>query len=251
MKENDKIGYVYLTTNLVNGKQYVGQHLHDVFDKGYKGSGTYILNAINKYGWDNFKCEVLQWCSTQTQLNEVEDNCIRLYGTMVPNGYNLKGGGANGRYSKEAKKNMSNAQKGRVVTEEQRTKISKTLKGRKRGSLSEQIRKNMSEAAKKRTKRCPMPKSTGGWKHTKEWSAKMSEKRKGHTVENETRKKLSEAQDKYKKKVRQYTLDGEFIKEWASLHEIKRELGFECSAISNCCKGKAKTAYKHLWKFAS
>ena len=33
----EKIGYVYLTTNLVNGKQYVGQHLSAKFDKRYKG----------------------------------------------------------------------------------------------------------------------------------------------------------------------------------------------------------------------
>lgn len=141
----EKIGYVYLTTNLLNGKQYVGQHLSDGFDKYYKGSGIAITNAINKYGWDNFTCEVLQWCTTQTQLNEVEDNCIRLYGTMVPNGYNLKGGGANGKYSKESRKKMSEAKKDKTPTEETRKKMSEAQKNR---FQNPEERKKLSEAHK-------------------------------------------------------------------------------------------------------
>lgn len=49
----------------------------------------------------------------------------------------------------------------------------------------------------------------------------------------------------------QYSLSGEFIKEWESLTSIKNELGFDISAISRCCKGKQKFAYGFLWKFAS
>lgn len=136
------IGYVYLTTNLVNGKQYVGQHLSDDFDKYYKGSGTYIIRAFNKYGWDNFDCKVLQWCTTQTQLNAVEDNCIKLYGTMVPNGYNLKGGGANGKWSEESRKRASEAKKGKHTGDKNHFY---------RKKHSEESRKTMSEKAKCRT----------------------------------------------------------------------------------------------------
>lgn len=32
-------GYIYITTNTINGKQYIGQHISDTFDKNYKGSG--------------------------------------------------------------------------------------------------------------------------------------------------------------------------------------------------------------------
>lgn len=46
---------IYKTTNLVNGKFYVGQHYQksSEFD-GYLGSGIKILNAIKKYGKENF-----------------------------------------------------------------------------------------------------------------------------------------------------------------------------------------------------
>ena len=41
-------GYIYETTNLINGKKYIGKHISSDFDKFYLGSGTYIKNAIEK-----------------------------------------------------------------------------------------------------------------------------------------------------------------------------------------------------------
>lgn len=52
------------------------------------------------------------------------------------------------------------------------------------------------------------------------------------------------------KKVCQYTLDGAFVKEWLSATEIQRVLGFDNGYISNCCKGKSKSAYDFIWKFS-
>ena len=53
--------------------------------------------------------------------------------------------------------------------------------------------------------------------------------------------------------VRQYSLDGEFIKEWPSLAEIERQLGFAKPNISACCKNKygAQTRYGYIWRFAA
>lgn len=63
-------------------------------------------------------------------------------------------------------------------------------------------------------------------------------------------KKSSESQKnnpKKSKKVYQYTKDGVLVKEWCSLHEIGRVLGFCIGDISRCCSGKLKSAYNHLW----
>jgi len=57
-----KIVYNYITTNKVNGKQYVGMHSTDNVDDGYLGSGIAIINAINKYGKENFTREILWKC---------------------------------------------------------------------------------------------------------------------------------------------------------------------------------------------
>lgn len=54
--------------------------------------------------------------------------------------------------------------------------------------------------------------------------------------------------EKNAKTVYQYTLDGEFVKEWQSANEIERELGFFSSYIRACCRGKHPTAYGYIWK---
>lgn len=42
----------------------------------------------------------------------------------------------------------------------------------------------------------------------------------------------------------------EIIKQWKSMREVERELGFSNSAISKCCKGKKKTYKGFIWKYA-
>ena len=71
-------GYVYITTNLINGKTYVGKHRHSYFDKKYYGSGKHLKSAINKYGIENFKVEVLEWCNSNKELANKEVFYIKL-----------------------------------------------------------------------------------------------------------------------------------------------------------------------------
>ena len=222
----EKIGYVYLTTNLVNGKKYVGQHLHDGFDKYYKGSGTYIKRALDKYGWDNFDCKVICWCSTQTQLNEAEDNYIKLLNTMVPKGYNLKGGGANGRYSEEARKNCSKAHKGIKHTAKTREKIANTLKGKE---FTNERKKKISASLLGNT---PWNKGKIGI-YTEESLQKMSKAKINHPD--------------ISKKVYQYRKDGTFVKEYPSASEAMRITNV--GHIIECCNGKRKSAGGCLWTY--
>ena len=51
------------------------------------------------------------------------------------------------------------------------------------------------------------------------------------------------------KPVLQYTLDGEFVKEWKSTRDVQRNLGYFQTYISACCLGKHKSAYKFVWKY--
>lgn len=264
---SEYIGYVYLTTNLLNGKQYVGQHLSDGFDKYYKGSGIAITHAINKYGWDNFNCEVICWCSTQTQLNEAEDNYIKLLGTMFPKGYNLKGGGSHGRYSKEAKEKMSKAQKKYFSKEENRKKASELQKKRylnpdERRKLSEahkgkhhtketrqknlEITKKYYESDENRKKHSETMKK---YYKSEEARKKISKTLKKYYESEETREKNSKAHKKYAKAVLQYTKDGEFVKEWFSINEVGRVLCFDIGHISRCCNGNRKSYKGFIWKY--
>lgn len=80
---------IYKTTNLVNGKIYIGQSINDD-DHNYIGSGTYIKKAIKKYGKDNFKKEIIERCDSKENLNNRELFWIRHYGTTNRNvGYNV------------------------------------------------------------------------------------------------------------------------------------------------------------------
>lgn len=87
-------GYVYVTTNLVNGKQYIGQH-KGKFTSKYLGSGKYITNAIRKYGFNNFKVELLECANSKDELNVLERYYIALAGANKDRSrfYNITRGG--------------------------------------------------------------------------------------------------------------------------------------------------------------
>lgn len=63
--------------------------------------------------------------------------------------------------------------------------------------------------------------------------------------------RLERQATKTSKKRLQYDLQGNFIKEWNSLAEIKNVLGLNISLISQCCSGKRKTGYGFIWKYAA
>lgn len=63
-------GYIYKTTNLINNKIYIGKHKSNLFDINYYGSGKIIRRALNKYGKDSFKLELLEECGSLEELSE-------------------------------------------------------------------------------------------------------------------------------------------------------------------------------------
>lgn len=60
---------------------------------------------------------------------------------------------------------------------------------------------------------------------------------------------MKKIQSSHKKMVLQYNLSGELIREFNSLHEIKRILGFDIYNISACCNNRRKNAFGFIWKF--
>lgn len=49
--------------------------------------------------------------------------------------------------------------------------------------------------------------------------------------------------------VLQYTKLGEFIREWPSVHEVERVLGYRQGNISSCCRGEYRQSYGFIWKY--
>lgn len=86
---------IYKTTNIVNGKIYIGKDIKN--DDNYIGSGTILKRAIKKYGINNFKKEIIETCLDLNHLNDREKYWIKQYNSINKNiGYNISTGGYGG-----------------------------------------------------------------------------------------------------------------------------------------------------------
>jgi group I intron endonuclease len=153
-------GYIYKTINKKNNKIYIGKR-KGVLDTNYFGSGIYLKRALNKYGKDKFKLEIIIYAENRNQLSKLEKQYIKKYRKMFgkENLYNITDGGdgftgprseetkqkMRKPKSEEHKQNLSKALMNHQVTIETRLKIKKTLTGQK---YSKERCKNMSESHK-------------------------------------------------------------------------------------------------------
>ncbi len=53
--------FIYRTTNLLNGKFYIGKHSTQNLNDGYMGSGSALLAAMNKHGKECFKTTIIEF----------------------------------------------------------------------------------------------------------------------------------------------------------------------------------------------
>ena len=90
-------GYIYLRTNKINGKMYVGQHKYmcetPQIDTKYRCSGKLLKIAISKWGEENFTYELIDTADTPEELNSKEIYWISKLETITPKGYNVSLGG--------------------------------------------------------------------------------------------------------------------------------------------------------------
>jgi len=68
--------YIYKTVNQINGKFYIGIHSTNDLNDGYVGSGKRLWYSINKYGKENFKCEILEYFSDRELLYKKEKELV-------------------------------------------------------------------------------------------------------------------------------------------------------------------------------
>ena len=215
-------GTIYLVTNTLNGKQYVGQTIVAGNDIGH---GKLMTKAYAKHGKRNFTYELL--CgdiANRPTLNFMERFWISVMSSQVPNGYNIENGGSTKgktaestkeklrqiftgfKHTEEAKHKISEAsrimwaenkeklsalRRGRVVTDEVKAKISASNTGKKRSEETCK-RVGLAKLGFKHSEETKAKKR--GVKASDETKAKLSAIRKGHQVSAETRAKISAAQ---------------------------------------------------------
>jgi group I intron endonuclease len=148
--------YVYITTNLITGQQYIGKHSTDNESSNYLGSGTRLLKAIRKYGKENFSKEVVSTHYTEDEAYLAEDALIdKLNAIESEKFYNIVKGGRGGGFDRKlGPRDESKIRKGWNHSDEAKQKISEAHKGKEnwhKGKLkSDETRAKMAVAQKGR-----------------------------------------------------------------------------------------------------
>ena len=121
--------HIYLVTNIINGKQYVGQ---STVNRNKVGHGKAITEAYKKYGKENFIYEkICSEINNRNTLNYIEKFWIKAFNTIAPNGYNIEAGGSDkGIVAESTKQKLRELNVGKVISKEIRDKISNSLKGK-------------------------------------------------------------------------------------------------------------------------
>jgi hypothetical protein len=151
--------YIYITTNIINGKQYIGDHSTNNLDDGYLGSGELIHKAIKKYGKQNFKKEILEQFNTKKEAFDAQEKYINQFNTLQPMGYNISPRGGHqvsGGMSEDGRKKLSEFHKGRKASEETKKRLSESLKlaykeNRKSNFISLETKQKISNTLKGRS----------------------------------------------------------------------------------------------------
>jgi group I intron endonuclease len=247
--DNDEIiyGYIYLIRNLVNNKVCVGQtdrtlskRKLEYYNKYTKNDfyNPHLLNAFNKYGWNNFTFTEIDIALNVDELNEKEIFYIKKYKSNDRNfGYNIESGGKNSSPTDETLLKMSKAHLGIVQSEEWK---------------NSRIAKAGSEEAKKYGK----VKTEEEKKYLSEFSPKFWQ---GKTRDEETRKKISETKlnkglsDKQKdvicKKVYKINYQTkEIVSIFESSEKASKFENVNQSTISRWCSA-TKIVNGYIWSF--
>lgn len=155
----NKVSCIYTITNLVDGKIYVG-FTNDFYDRSaahismYTNdchSNDHLQNAVNKYGLDKFKIEILEEYP-ENMLPAMEHYWANLLSVHNDSfGYNIKPTnplGRNGKLAEETKRKITLANKGRKQSAEFSRKLSERQKGQpspKRGKKYGSRPKNIND----------------------------------------------------------------------------------------------------------
>lgn len=222
---------VYMHTNLVNGKKYVGLTGRNVKERwlsngdGYKVQPFY--KAIKKYGWENFSHEILASGLSKDEACELEKYYIKKYQTTKREyGYNMSTGGecsVEGAIFGNRRHLFQYDIDGNFLKEYDSIRRAEIGTG-----INYEVIRDCC---------CGNTFTGNGFR----WSYDKVEK-----LEKLPDKIINPGIEK-RKTVYQYDLDGNFVKEYESVTIAQQETGI--NNISSCCLGKNKHAGWSYWSY--
>lgn len=196
-----------------SGKVYIGITGGDVNIRWMKGYGkqTIFGKAIRKYGWNNFKHEVLFTNLSKEKAESFEIRLIFFYKNILRKSYNdANGGNLAGKMSEETKNRIRlkalghKRNLGHKLSDDTKNKI--RLK---------HLNKNISEATKEKLRNHP-------------------------NIKGNTNKR---------KPLYQYDLSGNLLNVFSNSYEAQLETGVNRCNISACCNGRLSHAGKFVWSY--
>lgn len=269
--------YVGQTVNLAQRKV---QH----FLRLRKGEhfNQHLQNSFTKHGESAFEFEMLEVCQEE-YLNSLELYWMNmLQATNRKFGFNMSAGSHDGkrRLSEATKQKLREKAIGRVPSPETVKSMKKAQLGKKRGPYSDEHRRKISEALKvslrtkltqtQINKRKAIIQFRLSGERLKDWpsaqeAAKMLALRYNSIINcclhhcndyggyrwaySEGFTKLPPPVRTNRKLIYQYTIGGEFVREWYTMAEAARFYNGNAACITCCAKGRQRTAFGYAWRY--
>lgn len=267
------MGYIYKITNRISGKIYIGKTVqhdpiarwkeHKYMFRQIKGGCPALRDAVRKYGLDAFTFEILIICFDD-DCNRFEQEYIKKYDCIVPNGYNILDGGQGGagfrgkKHSVETIEKIQTSMKKWYDDPEYIARLSENTRLQMANVDRKEFGKKVAESEK--YKLAVKEGRVGGRAHkdgapsieTKEKIRNsvlkyFEEKGEGNKCNIENHR---EAMAKAKgRKVDQFDKDGNYIKTYVSIAEAARETNVKKGSIQFVLKGQYKTGGGFIWKY--
>lgn len=221
---------IYRILNIINGKSYIGQ-TKNTFRIRYNcrddwwniSSNIALKGAVNKYGAENFKIEIIfeEKFLNQELLNELERFYIKKFNSLSPDGYNLTTGGETSySHTEQAKEKNRLAHLGVPAN-------GKNKKGHKK---PKELVEKITETKRRLYKEGKITPWNKGLKTGPMKPEHIKNSAKGHH-----------------KKVAQLDKLGNIVKIFDSVKSTRLD-GFNPSQVTGCCKGYFKSHRGYYWK---
>lgn len=242
-------GFVYMTTNLINGKKYIGKKKYSGNWKTYLGSGIALTAAVEKYGRRNFERKIIENCYSEEELNERECFWIDHYGAIDSDEfYNIAPGGDGGFVKKGfAPERLLESETRRIqkVIEECHKRFgekSPTSK-LKESDVIEIIQRLLKKEFISDIARDYGVSYKTIWDihHHSTWT---------HLTNGITFPPIINRKRKWGKSVQQLSLSGEAIGTYKSARDASLATGADYKKISACCLGRRQSTHGFRWQFS-
>ena len=210
---------------------------------------------MKKHGIEKFKFEILIICFDE-DVFKYEKEYIKKYNTIIPNGYNMNGGGTLG----ETRKGVPHKPETIEKIKEGKRKFNKA------NPNHYETYRERHQATMKTIDISSCIKNSEKHKKAKEEKRLGSNSHKNGKISEDTKDKIKNSVVKYYEKngiekhriamtkargksISQHTSNGTFIKEYISTATAERELKFKKGNIAHVLRGRAKLAYGFIWKY--